>query len=89
MKGVLPDVIRERRDKLGHSVPLKNWLRGDGRLAARVAEVLAPDAIRRRGLFRPEAVARMLSEHRRMRENHSHRIWSLYVLEMWLRGREP
>ena len=27
MKGVLPDVVNERQDKLGHSVPLKNWLR--------------------------------------------------------------
>ncbi len=28
MEGVLPDVINQRKDKLGHSVPLKNWLRG-------------------------------------------------------------
>lgn len=87
MEGVLPDVVRTRKDKLGHSVPLKNWLRGGGPLAAQVAKALAPEAVRRRGLVRPEAVGRMLEEHRRLRHNHSHRLWGLYVLEAWLRAR--
>lgn len=87
MKGVLPEVIRSRKDKLGHSVPLKNWLRGGGVLEARVRDLLSPEAVRRRGLFRPDAVARMFDEHRRLRHNHSHRLWTLYVLEAWLRAR--
>ena len=88
MEGVLPDVINHRKDKLGHSVPMKLWLRGDGPLARRVAKVLSPDAIRARGLLRPEPVQRLLEEHRARRHNHSHRIWALYVLELWLRARE-
>lgn len=88
MEGVLPDIINHRKDKLGHSIPLKNWLRQPGRLAARIAEVCGPDAIRARGLFRPEAVARLIDEHRSRRHNHSHRIWALYVLELWLQSRE-
>ena len=88
MEGVLPDVINHRKDKLGHSVPMKLWLRSDGPLGRRVARILSPDSIRARGLFRPEPVQRLLEEHRAKRHNHSHRIWALYVLELWLRARE-
>jgi asparagine synthase (glutamine-hydrolysing) len=88
MAGVLPDVINHRKDKLGHSVPMKLWLRGPGRLADRVADLLSPASVAARGLFRPEPVQRLLDEHRARRHNHSHRIWALYVLELWLRSRE-
>jgi asparagine synthase (glutamine-hydrolysing) len=88
MEGILPDIINRRQDKLGLSIPLKNWLRQPGPLAARVAEVCSPAAIRARGLFRPEAVARLFAEHRARRHNHSHRLWALYVLELWLRARD-
>jgi asparagine synthase (glutamine-hydrolysing) len=88
MEGVLPDVINHRKDKLGHSVPMKLWLRGDGPLARRVAKILSPDSLRARGLFRAEPVQRLLEEHRARRHNHSHRLWALYVLELWLRARE-
>ncbi|HEU4700620.1 MAG TPA: asparagine synthase-related protein [Gemmatimonadales bacterium] len=88
MAGVLPEVIRSRRDKLGHSVPLKNWLRGEGPLAHALAEALSPAAVAARGIFRPDAVARLLDEHRRRRHNHAHRLWAMYVLELWFRTRE-
>jgi asparagine synthase (glutamine-hydrolysing) len=88
MEGVLPDVINHRKDKLGHSVPMKLWLRSDGALGRRVAKVLSSESLRARGLFRPEPVQRLLAEHRARRHNHSHRIWALYVLELWLRSRE-
>lgn len=85
MEGVLPDVINHRKDKLGHSVPFKNWLRNTGPLSERVAETLGSTAFASRGLFRQAAVMRMLDEHRTRRHNHSHRIWALFVLEQWLR----
>jgi asparagine synthase (glutamine-hydrolysing) len=88
MEGVLPDVINHRRDKLGHSVPLKNWLRTDGVLGRRVGELLAPEALERRGIFRPDAVAALAEEHRARRHNHSHRLWSIATLEGWLRRLE-
>lgn len=86
MQGVLPDVITQRKDKLGHSIPLKNWLRAPGELSAWVDGMLAPEVTRRRGLIRPEAIARMRDEHRRRRHNHSHRLWALAILEAWLQA---
>ncbi|MGH7628823.1 MAG: asparagine synthetase B family protein [Gemmatimonadales bacterium] len=88
MKGIVPDLILDRKDKLGHSIPVKNWLREDGVLARDVARTLSNEAIERRGLFRPDAVRRLWDEHHRRRHNHSHRLWGLYTLELWLRARE-
>jgi asparagine synthase (glutamine-hydrolysing) len=86
MEGILPDIINHRPDKMGHSVPFKNWLRGGGTLNTAVTETLTSSRFNDRGLFRPEAVARMLSEHASRRHNHSHRIWALFVLEHWFRS---
>ena len=88
MEGVLPDIVNHRKDKLGHSIPLKNWLRNRSPVAETVADVLTSESIRRRGLFRPAAVSRLLDEHRERRHNHAHRLWALFVLEKWLRARE-
>jgi asparagine synthase (glutamine-hydrolysing) len=86
MKGVLPEVISQRKDKLGHSIPLKNWLRAQGDAADWVGSMLAPDVVCQRGLFRADVVGRMVDEHRRRRHNHSHRLWALAILEAWLQS---
>lgn len=86
MDGILPDVINHRKDKLGHSVPLKNWLRQAGSLDRWVSEALSPGRVRARGLFRHQEIDRMRDEHRRGRHNHSHRLWALLTLETWLQA---
>jgi asparagine synthase (glutamine-hydrolysing) len=88
MEGVLPDVINHRRDKLGHSVPLKNWLRRPGPLSAFLEETLRPAALEARGVFRAGEVARLLREHRERRQNHAHRLWALLTLELWMGARD-
>ena len=87
MKGVLPEVVNERQDKLGHSVPLKNWLRSNSKLNQCVKDTLSRNSIERRGLFRFEEVERLRAEHNQRRHNHSHRLWALFLLEHWLRAR--
>ncbi len=87
MEGVLPDVINHRKDKLGLSIPLKNWLRDDTRIAARLAEVCRPEALERVGVFRPDTVARLLREHQERRSNNSQRLWGILVLQLWLEAR--
>jgi asparagine synthase (glutamine-hydrolysing) len=87
MEGVLPDAINHRKDKLGLSIPLKNWLREDSRIAARLAAACSPQALEEVGVFRPEAVARLLQRHRDRRSNDSQRLWAILVLQLWLRER--
>jgi len=82
----LPHEVVHRPDKLGHSVPFKNWLRTDPAVRGVVDEALSDASLRRRGLIDPSAVARLRAEHDSGRENRSHRIWTLTVLEYWLRG---
>jgi asparagine synthase (glutamine-hydrolysing) len=87
MEGTLPDIINHRTDKLGHSVPLKNWLRSGGVLGSGVqGRLREPDAPIRQ-FVRPQALERMYAEHQSRRHNHSHRLWAAFVLDEWLRGR--
>ena len=87
MEGVLPDIINHRKDKLGLSIPLKNWLRDESRIAGRLAEACSPKALEKTGIFRPDAVARLLREHRERRSNNSQRLWAILVLQLWLEAR--
>jgi asparagine synthase (glutamine-hydrolysing) len=88
MEGVLPDEINHRHDKLGLSIPLKNWLREDGGIAARLAEACAPEALAEAGVFRPEAVEMLLRRHRERRANDSQRLWAILVLQLWFASRQ-
>jgi asparagine synthase (glutamine-hydrolysing) len=83
MSDLLPEDVLNRRDKLGNSVPLKNWLRESPELQGFVRDNLSGDAIQRRGVFSPSYVERLWARHLSGRENNSHRIWSLLVLELW------
>ena len=68
--------------KRGFSIPAAAWLRGELRSFAR--DVLSPDAVRAQGLFRPEAVERLLDEHESGVADHSRQIWCLMTLGLWL-----
>jgi asparagine synthase (glutamine-hydrolysing) len=83
LEDVLPRRILHDRPKLGHSVPVKNWLRESGPTRDWVVDTLSSQAFRSRGWFEPSEVERMLDEHARRVRNHSHRIWALMVLESW------
>jgi asparagine synthase (glutamine-hydrolysing) len=86
LDGVLPREILYDRPKLGHSVPMKNWLRENAKLQKWVQEILSESSIVKRGFFRSSVVHQLFEEHLSMRHNHSHRLWGLVVLELWLRA---
>ena len=86
LKDVVPREILYDRPKLGHSVPMKNWLRDDMKLQNWVEEILSDPSTVKRGLFEPTVVQRLIQEHRTKRHNHSHRLWALVVLEFWMRA---
>jgi asparagine synthase (glutamine-hydrolysing) len=85
LEGLVPREILYDRPKLGHSVPMKNWLREDGRVKEWMIDTLSDNCFRQRNLFRPSVVQRMIREHVRKTHNHSHRLWGLIVLELWMR----
>ena len=71
------------RPKQGFGVPLASWLREELRDLS--WDVLTDVTARSRGLFRPEAVASLLSEHGQG-VDHSTRIWALIQFELWHRN---
>ena len=79
---LLPRPIR-RRKKMGFGVPLDHWLRHEMRDFAQ--QVLFDPGAKLSAIFRPEAVRRLWDEHLSARADHSARLWSLLVLELWQR----
>jgi asparagine synthase (glutamine-hydrolysing) len=67
--------------KRGFSIPAAAWLRGP--LVPFAREVLSPEAVRRQGYFRPEAVTRLLDDHVAGREDLSRQLWGLLTFALW------
>jgi asparagine synthase (glutamine-hydrolysing) len=78
----LPEQVAAR-GKAGFGVPLARWFRGELR-GLTGDMLLGPDA-ETRYLLRPAAVEQLLTEHRDERADHGHRLWTLLMLELWLR----
>jgi len=74
-----PELLRGK--KRGFSIPMAAWLRGE--LVPFARDVLSPDAIRRQGYFRPEAVTRLLDTHVARREDLSRQLWGLLAFSLW------
>ena len=68
-------------------MPLERWLAKE--LQPDIAAALGPSGLQRRGLIRPEAIARLLAEHTSGRKNHAMRLWVLLILERWFQRYEP
>jgi asparagine synthase (glutamine-hydrolysing) len=82
-KGLAPLLDHEilHRKKAGFNVPKNVWLRGP--LRTMMEDVLAPDRLKRHGLFRPPVVERLMREHVAKSADHSFQIWSLLIFQLW------
>jgi asparagine synthase (glutamine-hydrolysing) len=49
-----------------------------------VDDLISPAQLRRRGIFRPEAVRGLVDEHRSGRADWSMQIWQFLTLELWM-----
>jgi asparagine synthase (glutamine-hydrolysing) len=79
---LLPNNIR-RRKKQGFGIPLDLWFRQE--LSPFAHDILLGQRARERSHFKPEAVKTMLDEHQAGFFDHSARLWTLLVLEVWQR----
>ena len=79
----LPDEVVDRR-KMGFSVPIAAWFRGELRELPR--EVLLDGRATGRGLFETEEIERMIDRHQDgSGKDYSNHLWALIQLEMWFR----
>jgi asparagine synthase (glutamine-hydrolysing) len=82
MRGILPGEIL-RRKKMGFSPPLAIWI--NRQLKPLIAGMLDAQTLERRGIFRPDSVARLLRDHSAGRRDNSMQIWALLMIEVWQR----
>jgi asparagine synthase (glutamine-hydrolysing) len=69
------------RGKMGFGVPIGHWFRGQ--MQPFLRENLLSERAGGRGLFRPEAVRRMVELHTRGERDYTHPLWTLLMLELW------
>lgn len=81
MRDILPDQVLQQ-PKAGFAAPVDYWLAHD--LKTMVDELLSPVQLRKRGIFRPEAVQRFVQEHRIGRHDWSMQLWQFLTLELWM-----
>lgn len=80
MEDILPREVIARR-KASFGLPVRSWLRNE--LREMSGDLLSERRVRERGLFRPEAVARILHENQHGVRDHTLSVWSLLTLELW------
>jgi asparagine synthase (glutamine-hydrolysing) len=83
MQGVLPEEVL-RQPKAGFAAPTDYWLANE--LKEMTSDLLSKSQIRNRGLFRPEAIRKIVDEHRSGSQDWSMQIWQFLTLELWMQN---
>jgi asparagine synthase (glutamine-hydrolysing) len=71
------------RRKMGFGVPVGQWMRGE--LLPLVQDLLLSPQARVTTYFRPEAVRRLVDDHRDGSKDYSYQLWAVLWLELWHR----
>ncbi|MEO5987333.1 MAG: asparagine synthase (glutamine-hydrolyzing) [Candidatus Eisenbacteria bacterium] len=79
---LLPREVVDRR-KVGFTVPLSPWFRGE--LREILADTLLSSRCLERGYLEPDTVRSYLSDHLQARRDRGRELWTLLTLELWLR----
>jgi asparagine synthase (glutamine-hydrolysing) len=72
------------RKKAGFGAPIRSWLRGP--LQPMVNDLLSEETVKRRGLFRPGEVKRIIETNLSGREDYNLQVFQLLNLELWHRA---
>jgi asparagine synthase (glutamine-hydrolysing) len=69
------------RKKAGFGAPIRSWLRGA--LRPMVDDLLSEATVKRRGLFRPREVKRIIDANLSGREDYNLQVFQLLTFELW------
>lgn len=90
LKGLLPQEILHRK-KRGFGAPMGAWIKHE--LQGMTHNLLSTESVSRRGLLRPDVVARTIALHEANKEDHTDHILAMMNFEIWARlyldGRSP
>jgi asparagine synthase (glutamine-hydrolysing) len=71
------------RKKAGFGAPIRSWLRGP--LRPMIDDLLSEETVKRRGLFKPQEVRRIIAANLSGREDYNLQVFQLLTLELWQR----
>jgi asparagine synthase (glutamine-hydrolysing) len=80
LEGVLPKEVIWRR-KAGFGAPIRSWLRGA--LRPMINDLLSEETVKRRGIFQPQEVKRVIEANFSGREDYNLQVFQLLGLELW------
>ncbi|TMV07002.1 asparagine synthase (glutamine-hydrolyzing) [Ruegeria sediminis] len=80
MENDLPESILNKK-KVGLEMPYSRWLKRE--LKDLMMRYLGPDNIARIGLFRPQAIQRLIDDHLNGRRDNGRPLWGLLNYVMW------
>ncbi|MFX0195743.1 MAG: asparagine synthase (glutamine-hydrolyzing) [Candidatus Hodarchaeota archaeon] len=82
MKGILPERIRLRPDKIGFETPLDRWIRGDAREF--FGDLIHSQSFKRRGYFNTDQIRKNFKAHLNGKD-FAENLWRCVNTEIWLR----
>jgi asparagine synthase (glutamine-hydrolysing) len=85
---MLPNLIRERKDKIGFAAPVDELFR-DGRAIQFTNEIITSKSFRSRPYWRWSVIETMVRKHQECGVNIGDTIWKWINLELWLRHYFP
>lgn len=80
LENILPEEVLARKKK-GFGIPLAAWLKGP--LREKMLSDLAPEKIKREGLFDADFVSKLVADHLAGRRNNRKQIFALLMFEWW------
>ncbi len=83
VRGLVPDEIRDRRDKIGFSAPTMEWMRGELRSWWR--DLIAAKSFKERGCFQPRGVERLAQRVENGDHSAALPLWRVAIVEEWAR----
>lgn len=84
MKGVLPEKVRNRMDKVGYETPEDKWFRNE-KFQKFFLEIINSQKFKNRPYFDNIKVHKLNSLHLEGKKNNGQEIWKILHLELWLR----
>lgn len=84
MRGVLPETVRARPDKMGFPTPVRAWFRRS--LYEPLQDLLASEAVRTRGIYNVDAIRGALARHRTGEHDCSDLLFNVAQFERWLQS---
>jgi len=84
MKGILPEKIRLRMDKIGFSTPEDDWFRTED-WREMIMGIITSDKFSARKIIDSTVALKLYNQHLSGKKNHSKEIWKWVNLELWFR----